>query len=257
MLLHAFKTQETDNPHQIFELALKNHPDQIYSKKAIDVNHAIQTHPLLKDVKDKHLSVAQLWEGEKNKGKRPQDYTDVIVAAAIVPGSYQKTPYGERYDRVSIQPSWLTKKLVIVKEETHADELQKKMIFLGKEVDIKQYKDFLIFDLLEEHFTHHSPKTKDILGSMNKEEASRYLQEQFENLFATEKPPLFHVIHGVKGEEDVPYETWDLVRLAPMPQTSEELNEVNILKEKISNSVSTRLYIQTLFSLEKKAHKPN
>lgn len=256
MLLHAFTTQTTSDPHKIFATALKEHPEQVFSKRPINVNQAMQTHPSLESVRNKHLTVSQLWQGEKSKGMRPQDYTNTIVASAVLPGSYRKTPYGETYDRVSIQPSWLSGQLVIVKEETHADDIQHKMVFLGRAVDISQARSLLIAALLDEHFVQRSSKTQNILGNMTLEQATVYLNNEFENLFLREQPPLFHVEHGVQGEENEPIETWNLVRLAPMPQTQLEIKAVADLKEMIANSISSRLYIQTIAMLEKVQSKP-
>lgn len=257
MLLPTFKAQTTADPHKIFAAALQAHPQQVFSKMPTDVNKALQTHNALVDYKDKRLTSSQLWQGEKWKGERPQDYTHAIVAAAVIPGSYRKTAYGETYDRLSIQPSWLSGQLVIVKEETHADDIQKKMVFLGKEiVDLPEAKHLLINALLEEHFNQHSAKTERILGNRNNEQARKFLNEHFEKLFLNEQPSLFHVEHGIQGAEDAPIETWKLVRLAPPPKTLAEIKAVADLQEMIANSISSKLYMQTLTMLEKTQYSP-
>lgn len=255
MLLHAFKAQTTLDPHKIFAQALQAHPDQVFSKNATNVNNALKTHKLLEHVKDKHLTMSQLWQGEKWKGERPQDYTHAIVAAAVIPGTFRKTAYGEVYDRVSIQPSWLTGQLVVVKEETHADDLQKKMVFLGRKVaDMLEAKNLLINALLEEHFSNHSSKTQQIFGNMTQEQAVEFLNKDFEKMFLSEQPALFHVEHGLQGTEEEPFETWNLVRLAASPKSEAEIKEVGSLKEMIANSISTKLYTQTIAMHEKKQY---
>ncbi len=257
MLLATFKAQTTTDPHKILATALQAYAEQVFTKIPTDVNKALQTHSALVDYKDKQLTISQLWQGEKWKGERPQDYTHAIVAAAVIPGSYRKTAYGETYDRLSIQPSWLSGQLVIVKEETHADDVQKKMIFLGKEItDLPQAKQLLINALLEEHFTQHSAKTEKILGSMQKAQAQGFLNDHFEKLFLNEQPPLFHVEHGIQGEEDTPIETWKLVRLAPPAKTIADIKAVADLKERIANAISSKLYMQTLHMLDKKQYGP-
>lgn len=248
MLLHAFGTQMTNDPHKIFAQALQAYPDQVFTKKPTNVNKVLKT---------QHLTMSQLWQGEKWKGERPQDYTHTIVAAAVIPGSYRKTAYGETYERISIQPSWLSGQLVVVKEETHADDLQKKMVFLGREaIDVLEAKRLLIAALLEEHFSHHSPKTQKILGSMTKEQAAEFLNKDFEKLFLSEQPPLFHVEHGLQGTEDEPFETWKLVRLAPIPKTEADIKAVGDLREMIANSISSKLYAQTIVMHEKMQYSP-
>lgn len=255
MLLHAFSQKTSSDPHQIFAQALKEHPEQVFVKTPTNVNHAIQTQNVFESIRDQHMTLSKLWQGEKSKGERPQDYTNTIVAAAVIPGTHRETTYGQTYDRVSIQPSWLGKHLVVVKEEVHVDDCQKKMVFLGKTVDIAIAKKLLIDALLNEHFAHHSSKTQQIFKNLTIEQATEYLNKEFENHFCRELQPLFHVEHGILGTEDEPFETWKLVRLAPAPLTTAEVIATQELREFIAKSISTKLYTQTLTMHEKNSNK--
>ncbi len=245
-MLNTYQAQTQQNPHQELEKALALYPEQVFLKPIANVNAVIQTHASFQGKRDKHLSASDIWQGEKSKAERPSSFTQSIVAASIVPGTRKQTPYGETFDRVSIQPSWMTGKLVIVKEETHVDNLQRKVVFLGRAVEVTQAKKYLIDALLEEHFVHHSNKTIDLFKQMNKSEASTFLVDNFESLFASEKPALFHVEHGIIGEEHEPHETWRLVRLAPCPKDSAERAVVDAIREKIASFISVALYSQTI-----------
>jgi hypothetical protein len=249
-MLKLFENLKTENPHHVFNKALDTHSDQVFMLTPTNVNQIIQTHDAFQDKRDQHLTVSQIWQGEKWKAERPQMFTTAIVAAAMIPQTRQTTAYGEVYDRVSIQPSWLTGDLIIVKEETHIDNLQNKVLFLGKPVDVAEAKEYLVEALLDEHFVFHSDKTVDLFKDMERETATQFLNRDFENMFADEQVPLFHVEHGVTGDEYDPIETWKLVRIAPTPQSEAEQVAVMSLREKIGSSANVRMYAQTMNELE-------
>lgn len=241
------QAQNASNPHFALQTAMFEYADQVYSKKPTDVNHTIQTHPDLIKWKNKHLSGSQIWEGEKLKGKAPQIFTYPIVACAVVGDSIRKTAYGEMFSRVSIQPSWTTGNLVIVKEETHVDEHERKVIFLGRPVDIAEAKAHLIPAILND-IAAGSEKAKKLIPESHLQEAKLYLESHFESLFCKEQPSLFHVQHGIIGTEDKPFETWDLVRLTQSNPSEAKVYEQ--LRDKINTFISTKLYNETFNHLK-------
>lgn len=245
-MLYMYDSNKAENPHQIFKEALANNIQQTYMLNPTKVNQIIQTHVAFLDARDQHLTVSQTWQGLQWKANRPHLFTSAIVAAVVIPESRQKTAYGETFDRVSIQPSWLTGNLIIVKEETHIDKIQNKVVFLGKPIDVAEAKEYLINALLDEHFIHHSPKTVCLFNEMDLQNATHFLNIQFENLFTNEQAPLFHVEHGVIGEENDPIETWKLVRLTGAPESELEQSAVENLRTMIANSPNVRMYQQTI-----------
>lgn len=136
---------------------------------------------------------------------------------------------------------------MIVKEQVHRIDAEHKMIFFGIERDIQEAKKYLIEALLKEHFEDHSPKTKHLLEDFpDKFTAKAYLIDHFEDLFTHYHPPLFHVAHGVEGNENHPIETWTLVRIAPSPQNALEAQKLSELREKIENGSNIPLYLRSL-----------
>ncbi|MBN9287545.1 MAG: hypothetical protein BGO43_04360 [Gammaproteobacteria bacterium 39-13] len=240
-----------------FQVAIEKHPEQVFAKRTTDVNAVLQTHDAFKDFKDPKFDAQEVWQGLKFKAEQPHIYTIPIVAAAVIESSRRKTSYGEVFDRVSLQPSWTTNALVLVKEETHIDEKQKKVTFLGRPLDIEEAKQLLIPELISEMFDKKSEKALKILPhSMNETEALDYLSKHFEALFTKERPASFHVQHGITGYEDKPQETWVLVRLTEAPITFEEQQANLQLKEKIASSISWKLYLETLNTFERASSKP-
>lgn len=238
------------NPHIEFSSATLSYADQVYSKNPTDVNAAIQTHPELQKWNDRSLTVSQQWEGEKLKGKAPQVFTNPIVVAAVIEDSIRQTAYGEVYNRLSIQPSWVTGNLVVVKEETHADDLEQKMIFLGREFDVIEAKLHLIPAILKDIALGSEKAKKLVPEALSEDEARHYLESNFESLFCSERPALFHVRHGVVERDDKPFETWDLVRLIPSDPAQAEIYRQ--LRENIASSISVKLYDETLKHFENK-----
>lgn len=247
------------NPHQEFAASVLQNPTQLYCIIPSQVNEMFRLHPDMAHMRDKQLTKLDLWEGMKMKGKEPHCFTNAIVAAALVKDSLKTTPYGEVYERYSIQPSWMTGKLVIVKEDTHADDLKKTMLFLGRAVDVNEAKACLIPSLLDE-MAKGSQKARSIfLNEMsadaaqrlfgNRQQAEQYLNEHFERLFLSEKPALFHVEHAATGkQEHKPVETWKLVRLAPSLESEKEV--YGKLRNRVYHMVSTKLYQETIHRLE-------
>lgn len=238
------------NPHLEFANATDSYPDQVYSKNPTDVNAAIQTHVDLQRWSDRSLTAVQLWEGEKLKGKAPQVFTNPIVVAVVLEDSVKQTPYGEVYTRLSIQPSWITGNLVVVKEETHADDYAQKMLFLGREVDINEAKLHLIPVILKDIALGSDKAKKLIPEGFSEGEAKGYLEDNFESLFCNEHPALFHVCHGVVEKEEKVYETWDLVRLASSDPDHNEIYQE--LRNNIYTSISAKLYDETFKHAENK-----
>lgn len=238
-----------------FQSALSAHKEQVFNLIPQNVNEALKSNEAFAQFDHPYLTQSQLWQGEKDKGKMPHIYTNPIVVSAVVESTLEKTSYGERYDRISIQPSWITGNLVIVREETHANDLTQRMTFLGRPVDLKQAKNLLLPRIIDEIYRQNSEKAKRLLPfEMDQASAVEYLNQHFEEMFSIESPALFHVQHGVAGDEENPQELWTLVRLAPAPDEKEKAI-VDKLREKIENSPSIKLYLETLKALEKPSNK--
>ncbi|MBS0286348.1 MAG: hypothetical protein JSR17_03580 [Proteobacteria bacterium] len=245
----AKAVQNTPAHQAEYERALAEFADQIYSKAATNVNAAFKTHPELKDVKDRTLTGKMLLEGERLKGHLPQHFTKTIIASVDTEPT-KLTAYGEAYSRYCIQPNWVTGNLVVVKEEIHFDAIQQRVFFFGRPVDKDIARQVLIPALIDELSQGTPNATKAFAHLPKGENLKQYLENNFDALFLSETPPLFHVTHGISGEEDSPFETWELVRLErSQPQLKEAYQA---LRERIASSVSTRLYEQTINHFDEK-----
>lgn len=243
-------------PQKEFETALENHPTQVFAKKTGLISLVLQTHEAFQGIKEAHLNADEAWQGLKLKAEFPHIFTNSIVAAAVIEGSRRQTPYGEVFNRVSVQPDWLTDNLVLVKEETHIDNEKKQITFLGRPLDIEEAKQLLVPQLLDEMFDKKSEKALKVLSKeMSQSEALDYFTSHFETHFAKENPPLFHVQQGIIGEMGNPQETWVLVRLDNAPKTLEEQKANLQLKEQIASFISWKLYLETLKALGKDTPK--
>lgn len=250
-MLTYFETKKsqsnaTTQPHNEFALAVEKYADQFYGMTQLaDVNSVIQNHEAFTEMRDRRMTASLLWEGEKSKGKLPHIYTNPIVTCAVIEETIQSTTYGATFNRLSIQPSWITGKLVIVKEETHQDNQERKMVFLGRTVDINEAKRHLIPALLKDIALGATKVLALFPESVlaDKTNLASYIDDNFESLFYQEKPALFHVEHSVVGEEDKPFENWKLVRLAT--SNASEQMAYDELRIKV-DSPSIRLYMETL-----------
>lgn len=198
MILHSYQLKNSASTKSEsfideFDEAYKDYAKQAFSAPELAIN------PLF-NIKEfelygfKGLSQSQAWEGEKLKAHRPQLFVPVIQAAGLIPNTYRKTEYGETFDRVSIQPNWQTGKLSIVKEEVHVIEAQRRILFLGRPVNRSE--------------------AKQVLGD-------------FDDAYFENQGSLFHVEHGLAGEEDRPINTWRLVILdrAVSSQAIDKINQ--------------------------------
>src|SRR5579883_743831 len=199
-----------------FEQSRLQYSRQIFSKKEEDINSLIKENEDAKALGKTRLNKEEAWQGLKWKAETPEKYIPV-KESAIITGSRRNTEYGETFIRLTIQPSFATGNLILVKEEIHIYENEKKIIFLGREV--------------------------------NFEEVKKYFQQANENMLL-EKPALFNVEHAVKGTEDEPIATWQMVRRSDIdPENNEEAQRIFRIKNLIDNVQGTEIYLQTIKQL--------
>ncbi len=196
-----------------FESKRLKYPSQVFAKKEENINSLLKDNEEAISLEKISLTKEEAWQGLKWKAETPEKYIPV-KESIIVPDSRKLTEYGESFIRLSIQPSFATGNLVVVKEDIHIDENEKRIYFLGREVDVEQ--------------------------------AKKYLQ-QIDDSMLLEKPALFHVEHAVKGSDDTPIATWKMVRLSDIDsQDEEEAQRILGIKNLVASFTGTKIYLQTI-----------
>jgi len=125
------------------------------------------------------LSRSQLWEMETRKARRPDLYIPYVVeqGSAAVWADRGERDGVERFVRKSRQRLWLQPdRYELILEQTRVDHAQQQVTFIG---------------------------------------ASHYPGPDGAMLEAGTGQPIFHVIHGVGGEESEPLNLWSVVFLTP------------------------------------------
>ncbi|MFK3648557.1 hypothetical protein ACI2IY_08950 [Lysobacter enzymogenes] len=125
------------------------------------------------------LSRSQLWEMETRKARRPDLYIPYVVeqGSAAVWADQGERDGVERFVRKSRQRLWLQPdRYELILEQTRVDHAQQQVTFIG---------------------------------------ASHYPGPDGAMLEAGTGQPIFHVIHGVGGEESEPLNLWSVVFLTP------------------------------------------
>ncbi|QQP97156.1 hypothetical protein [Lysobacter enzymogenes] len=125
------------------------------------------------------LSRSQLWEMETRKARRPDLYIPYVVeqGSAAVWADQGERGRVERFVRKSRQRLWLQPdRYELILEQTRVDHAQQQVTFIG---------------------------------------ASHYPGPDGATLEAGTGQPIFHVIHGVGGEESEPLNLWSVVFLTP------------------------------------------
>lgn len=125
------------------------------------------------------LSRSQLWEMEARKARRPDVYIPYVVeqGSAAVWADQGERDRVERFVRKSRQRLWLQPdRYELILEQTRVDHAQQQVTFIG---------------------------------------ASQYPGPDGAMLEAGSGQPIFHVIHGVGGEESEPLNLWSVVFLTP------------------------------------------
>lgn len=125
------------------------------------------------------LSRSQLWEMEARKARRPDVYIPYVVeqGSAAVWADQGERDRVERFVRKSRQRLWLQPdRYELILEQTRVDHAQQQVTFIG---------------------------------------ASQYPGPDGAVLEAGSGQPIFHVIHGVGGEESEPLNLWSVVFLTP------------------------------------------
>ncbi|QWP75396.1 hypothetical protein J5226_17455 [Lysobacter sp. K5869] len=125
------------------------------------------------------LTRTQLWEMETRKARRPDLYIPYVVepGSAAVWDDRGERDRVERFVRKSRQRLWLQpERHELILEQTRVDHAQQKVTFIG---------------------------------------ASEYPGPDGATLTAGASQPIFHVIHGVGGDEARPLNLWSVVFLTP------------------------------------------
>jgi hypothetical protein len=242
-------------PTQEFEFALTAHPLQQMPKDPVFVNELLATLPEERkaQLKKTLLTKSELWEGLIEKAYRPHDFTSNIVASVKLPTTLIQNPGVTSFERLSVQPCWITNRLIFVKEETHVFHQAKKVLFLGREVSLDEAKQYLFEPFLEQVFNKKPGEQVAFNGmKMNVIEARQYYTHRFASEFDPGKTPLFHVEHAAVGEENNPVETWRFVRLAIYPSDPLEQAKVEELRKNMAEKRGTIVYERTIEHLMNK-----
>ncbi|WP_417657181.1 hypothetical protein [Pseudidiomarina aestuarii] len=147
------------------------------------------------------MTKTQLWDMETHKASRPDLFIpSVIKAGSAASWGYSRNGKADLFTRVSKQRLWLDDSFYgTVIESVRVDHTAKVVTFIG-----------------EAHA--NSPEH----GEFN----------------ATDKQPLFHVQHGVIGDEHNPQNTWKIVHLTSKNRSAlerlfEKMNHAQLLPEYI------------------------
>lgn len=140
----------------------------------VDVNRTLREHYTCKP--KFNMTMSQLWDMEINKAARPDLYIPSVIKQGSVAAWGRKTVEGiDTFIRVSEQRLWLdAKRYGTVIENVHVDHKAQMVTFIG------EYK------------------------------AS---SKELGNFSANDGQAIFHVQHGVIGDEDNPLNTWKIVHL--------------------------------------------
>ncbi|MDT0593734.1 hypothetical protein [Glaciecola petra] len=168
-----------DNHEEIFYKAWNKSGYTSIELQPLDVNRVIvNDYP---SVEGLSLTRTQLWEMEVKKAARP----DLFISSVVKEGTARA--WGRQilkngdvvFIRVSEQRLWLQPQSYgTVIEACYLNHSNQQVTFIGL------------------------PKVEDDAGQV---------------LYATQKQPLFHVTHGVSGEEKQPLNTWRIVHLENDP----------------------------------------
>ncbi|MBA2654055.1 MAG: DUF1857 family protein [Gammaproteobacteria bacterium] len=211
-----FFKPENNQANSDYENAEAKYLAQIF-RRVEDINFVLQKNADANPFDKSSLTKNEAWRGFKWKAETPHKYIPV-TETAIIPDSQKLTSYGESFTRLTIQPSFVTGKYVVVKEDIHIFEKANRILFLGVEVDPLEAEQYL-------------------LG--------------FKPELLTEKPALFHVEHAITGTEEQPIATWQMIRLCDRPLTDpDEAETVKKIRDLISGNTGIRIYMQTIKQLE-------
>ncbi|SDX40498.1 hypothetical protein [Lysobacter enzymogenes] len=161
----------------LFEQAWNDPAHTRFEIPPLDVNRILAERYELE--RPLQLTRAQLWDMEARKARRP----DLFIPYVVEPGSAAvwddrgENAGVERFVRKSRQRLWLQpERHELILEQTRVDHIQQKVTFIG---------------------------------------AAEYPGADGATLQAGEGQPIFHVIHGVSGEETRPLNLWSVVFLTP------------------------------------------
>lgn len=165
-----------DNHEAIFAAAWSHEGNTSIELPSLDVNQVIANE--YHDVKDLRLTRTQLWEMEVKKAARPDLFIPGVIRAGTARswGRRQLDNGNETFIRVSEQRLWL-------QPDSYGT-------------------------VIEACYLNHSSQEVTFIGLAEVEDDSG------QTITASPKQPLFHVVHGVSGTEEVPLNTWRIVHLS-------------------------------------------
>ncbi|WP_394826310.1 hypothetical protein [Pendulispora albinea] len=150
-----------------------------YELPALDVNRVLSERYRLG--KPLLFTRTMLWTMETRKARRPDLYIPYVVAegSADAWDDHQAPDGADIFVRKSQQRLWtMPEKYTLVIEQTRLNHVEQKVTFIG---------------------------------------AAEYPDRDGQTLRVTAEQPIFHVVHGVIGEEDRPLNTWFIVHLTDAP----------------------------------------
>jgi hypothetical protein len=127
---------------------------------------------------DKKLTRAMTWNMETRKAWDPFTYIPYVVSEARSWGRHTLRDGSERFCRSSLQLGWITPQRGRILEDVFVSHTEQRVFFLGR---------------------------------------PRMVEENGNELQASEFQPLFHVEHGVGGSEEEPLNLWSIVLLTGEP----------------------------------------
>jgi len=188
------------NHIEAFKSAWKNPQFITIELDPVDVNKVLREH--YRCTPELHMTKKQLWDMEIKKASRPDLFIpSVIMSNSAVSWGNITNGSIDTFIRVSDQRLWLnTEQYGTVIENVHIDHNTKTVTFIGE------------------------PKTKS---------------KQHGDFFTNVGQPIFHVQHGVTGEEEKPLNTWKIVHL-----TSEDEQELRERFQQMNNAKWLPEYIE-------------
>lgn len=191
-----------------FEQSVRQYAQQVYPMKPHYINEDLENNEEAKKLGKTSLTKDEAFQGLKWKAEAPLKYIPAIESA-LVDGSRRPTAYGETFTRLTIQPDFVTGKQIFVKENIHIYEMEKKIIFLGCEVNIEEAKHYL------------------------KKSEENHVEENMKS----HKPTLFNVEHAITGTDKAPIATWKMIRI----------NDANFLEPAEAERIEKlRAFIQSI-----------